>query len=220
MLTNAKLLTNIFSMRNIALALIATSAMAYAKSGSYISGSIGLNKLSDVNGTAKSELDRVSFLYDASHKTGYRTGIAFGYNFDEYFALEFNTEYNANKIQNSTLRSDTSPSIAVDIFKGDSTNALLSFVNGYFFIPHGISALERLKPYVGAGVGYGYVVTKGNILSESTTSSGTILQGLIGAKYNINDRFDVFSDLRYASGKFGQIKYQSTSIRIGGALKF
>jgi opacity protein-like surface antigen len=173
--------------------LLATSSIASAKEGAYVSANVGLG------GLHKMDSDK--------HDAGFRGGFALGYNINDSFAVEFNLQHQSNNIQKY-------PSAMTN-----ATNATIGFVNGYYFLPVG----EKFKPYVGAGIGYGSAgqISKFNGLSLSYNA--LVLQGIVGAKYELCANWDVFADLTYGHGflmtSATNVDYRPYGVRLGAAFK-
>lgn len=172
------------------IALLAISSIASAKDGTYISGNVGIGGLGGTRGDK----------FDA----GFRGGVAFGYDFNDSFALEFNLQHQSNNV------------------KGAKPSALFNhtaaLVNGYYFIP----GLDKLKPYIGLGLGYGvaYIAqpaTSGNV---KYFSDSVIVQGLLGARYELTSAF-VFADVTYGYSEMTKAaKYTPYGLRLGAGYKF
>lgn len=212
-------LIHLFMRIKLALLLTTISSMSYAKGGTYFSTNVGLGFMADTSGTSKTDFDKVDLRYTGSYHPGFNIGTAVGYNFSDVFALELSTEYNSNKTKHEELHA-VNPSqealFRLNHLKSDRHDTIMSFVNGYYLIPHGNSPL---KPYIGAGIGYAYAISYSNVTSGGITQDGLVAQGLIGLKYELTDRFDLFTDFRYVYGKLGNYKYQLGTIRIGTSFK-
>ena len=171
-------------------ALLAVSSMAFAKDGAYVSFNTGI---ADVKGP------------DSVNK-GLRLGAAAGYNIGEQFAVELNYQFQKN----------------TGLFTDGSGSARLNnhqvFVNGYAFIPHSIQGLEKLKPYVGVGVGMLRVNAKAE--GETVKYNRFAVQGIVGAKYEICETFDAFADFTYSYSKIEGNSYKPYGLRVGAAYKF
>ena len=146
---------------------------------------------------------------EQSFDAGFRGGFAFGYNIADSFAVEFNLQHQSNKLTNDN--------------DGGILNSTIGFVNGYYFIP----GLDKLKPYIGAGFGYGSVSANDNTMKGLSETSGVFaLQGILGAKYEMCDKWDFFADLTYGHGFMLNSSsagissdYKPYGLRLGAAFK-
>lgn len=135
------------------------------------------------------------------YNEGLRLGAAVGHSFGEMFAIELNYQFQRNT---SSVYADT--------------NAHNLFVNGYYFIPHTIAELEKVKPYVGVGVGMIRLIGKAD--GQSMSANRISYQGTVGAKYEICSMYDVFADLTYGYSSIGGDSYKPYGLRVGGSYKF
>lgn len=215
-------------MCKLILILIVISSVSYAKSGPYVSADVGIG-IPQQTRNFFTIVDRYSMNHiehRSTYQHGLHTGIAFGYNFGNSFALEFNAEYNTNKMKNSRLfildeynfqtKAFTQyDDVYNEKFRAYKNDTIISLVNGYYFIPF----VKGLKPYIGTGLGYICSMFYDNEASYAKSKSGIAIQYLVGIKYGISNRFDIFTDFRHLYGDLHNYKYQLSTVRIGASFK-
>lgn len=118
---------------------------------------------------------------------GYRAGFSFGYHWTDALSTEITWDYITNSGESSF--SDGS-----NFSKGDYSSRL-HFLNTYYHF----RSTERLRPYVGAGIG---IVQEIDIDLEDSTGErsfsddgGLGYQVIVGAEYRIDDKWGLNLEL-------------------------
>ncbi|MEM8997712.1 MAG: porin family protein [Acidobacteriota bacterium] len=185
---------SIFSATARSIAFVCASAVTLGAAPSadgaekYVKLVAGFGDLDD-GGTLEVDDPRFSSTADASYDQGFRSGLAFGWRFDDRFALELEYLYSTNDFD-TVLFSD-----GQRFEEGNYASVVIS-ANAYTFFRRG----ESLRPYVGAGVGWVQEVDVdfergGEEISFETDDFG--FQAMAGLLWDVNDRWSLDLQARY-----------------------
>jgi len=145
----------------------------------YIQGGGGLNWALDQDFTFGGATET------AEYELGWLAGGAAGYAWNNGFRTEFEATYRSNEL---------------DAPSGRLTDGSVDSIGLMFNILYDIDTGSAITPYLGGGVGAGYVdydYTAGPIGSYQDDTWGVALQGIAGVSYAVTDNVDVFADYRY-----------------------
>lgn len=181
-------LTSLLSL--LAFLSTASASTAGAQDGFYLSTFTGLAIQNDQNSTGNGQS------LDLSLDNGFVIGGAIGYGLPVGgFRVELEIAYRENDISAGTLLSD--PTLA---FTGDNSS-LGAFANVLYDFD---DIFGVVTPYIGAGVGIGGV--ESDVIQQAAlddvrfggpTRTEFLYQGIVGATFPLNDRFDLFAEGRY-----------------------
>jgi opacity protein-like surface antigen len=148
----------------------------------YLSGSLGASFPNEVT-LAPSGVSLPFAPPSIGLNTAFQGNIAAGYQWKQARAeLELgHGSYGANSVN---FLGESSP-------VSGSVDATTLMVNGYWDIPTG----SKWSPYLGAGIGVGFVNVKDNI--ESVNGTALALQGKAGVQYEVARKSNVFVELKY-----------------------
>lgn len=168
----------------------------------YLTGFAGYTKLDDYNFDFINNATGARFAYKASLDDGYSVGAAVGYKLNEYIRFEGEYAYSNNDFGNK-YRSAT--------FIGRNTSGDVTIQSLMANVWLG-TRLGALKPYIGGGIGYGWVdgdlkVSNGAGNQFGGDDSGFAYQLGAGVGYQINNNLDL--ELGYRWKKVEDIKLSS-----------
>ena len=130
-------------------------------------------------------------------ENGYRVGGAVGYLFNRHLRGEVELSYTRNSLDTLDAVSFAFPAGTGPLPAKGSATTLSGMVNGYASLP-----LDRLRPYIGAGIGYTRVASHG--------------AGFVGFPGETNDAASAFSWQLMAG-----LGYQLTpNLELGGRYRF
>lgn len=165
---------------------------------------------------------------DGSYDTGFVAGAAVGYEINDRFSAELEWDYRTNGLDQYKFSDGT------NFNEGDLSSNII-FLNGFYhFQP---VASSKLRPYVGAGLGY---VQEIDIDLQPAGGSETSYEGdanfayqfMAGAQYALNDNWSINSELRYTrvdsiefkqedgSAKLNDIDYDPVTVMAGVSYHF
>ncbi|MEO1083217.1 MAG: OmpW family outer membrane protein [Acidobacteriota bacterium] len=178
--------------RSIAFVLASTVILGTAPTADaaekYVKLVAGFGDLDD-GGTLEVDDPRFSSTADASYDLGIRSGLAFGWRFDDRFALELEYLYSTNDFD-AAVFSDGQR------FEDGNYASVVISANAYTFFRRG----ESVRPYVGAGLGWVQEVDvdfeRGDEeISFQTDDFG--FQAMAGLLWDVNDRWSLDLQARY-----------------------
>ena len=163
---------------------------------------------------------------DTDSDGGFLAGGAVGYNFTNNIAAELAWDY----ITNDTTATFSDGTRSTD---GDFSSSIF-FLNGFYkFDP---VSNTKIRPYLGAGIGYVEEIDMDLKIGPSETSYSSdgdfAYQIMAGASYPITDRFDFNTDIRYVrvdsvdlereggTGKLKSVDYDPVILTLGASYKF
>jgi len=125
---------------------------------------------------------------DASYDVGYLSGFALGWRFDERWSAELELNYRTNDIDEVDQGGGST------IEEGDYASLAIT-ANGYYTFRPG----ERLRPYIGAGLGLMQEIDADFGPDEIEAEQGNlfVFQLMAGASYQISDPLSVSLEARY-----------------------
>jgi outer membrane protein len=158
---------------------------------------------------------------------GWGFGGALGYNINDNISTELAWDYMTN---GATTKFTDGTKLDGD---GDFSSSIF-FVNGiYKFNP---ITSHKIRPYLGAGVGYVDEIdldTKKNNIETSYSTDGELAwQAIAGVEYPLNNKWSLNGDVRYVNvssldlknesgtGTLKNVDYNPTSLMLGITYKF
>jgi opacity protein-like surface antigen len=90
-------------------------------------------------------------------------------------------------------------------------NLTTAFVNGYYDIATG----SKFRPYLGAGIGLGFISDQDNGLSGFDYGTSFAYQGKVGVQYEVVKKGNAFVEFRYVGLTGYTSKKNNTEIEIG-----
>ncbi len=111
--------------------------------------------------------------------SGYSYGAAFGVNFTSNWSVEGEVAYYKSEYTG---------------YEPNHNDLLNLSVNGYYTFETG----GQLKPYVGAGIGYGRVGYDGDV---DQSNWGFTYQGIAGVRFALSGNVDFFGEYRYVASQ-------------------
>lgn len=85
------------------------------------------------------------------------------------------------------------------------------FVNGYYDIP----TKSKFRPYLGAGIGLGFISDQDNGLNGFDYGTSFAYQGKLGVQYEVVKKGNAFVEFRYVGLTGYTSKKNNTEIEIG-----
>lgn len=186
------MLTNTSRMIFCALSLACFSTSAFTSPSPkkvYAHGFGGVTVLPVMDSTANDNVGAVR----KDDKAGYNAGLALGYEAGQN-RFEIETTYQRASNKNLTINGVT-PS------KAKGRTSALAFLFNALYDVHQLEPYVHVTPYLGAGVGYAYVIT--GLDSDPTynvrltgASNALAYQGILGFKTPIAEGLDLTADYR------------------------
>ncbi|MEQ9811860.1 MAG: P44/Msp2 family outer membrane protein, partial [Azospirillaceae bacterium] len=166
----------------------------------YIQGGGGLNFADDIQLTPPQDPGEfIDFGYDL----GFLAGGAVGYRWDNGFRTELEGVYRHNEFDVLCGPLDGPAAVCIDadnpaLGQSGITNEVSS-IGIMFNILYDIDTGTAITPYLGGGVGAGYVDWEYALggMNVSIDGWGVALQGIAGVSYALSDSFELFTDYRY-----------------------
>jgi len=197
---NTKSLIKITSIATIATLSIGQAQAEYAnKSGGiYFAGNIGFNTVDDssfsVSGGPAAGND-----VDVDYDTGYKVGVAVGYDLTNSFGAPVRVELELSRQDNDADGIDfTGNALANEINVGGGFSSTNLIANGYYDIGN----YSGFTPYVGAGIGVAFTdvdVRYGpnGVVQVNDNDTNLALQAILGVSYAISSSLTATVDVRY-----------------------
>lgn len=214
------------SAKYIALALstlLATPALA--EGNYYIKPHLGLSIVQD-NDLAQTGVAAPGAEGDGSYDTGFAAGLAFGYRYGNGWSAEIDWEYRSNDNDEVSFTDGTrfdNGDIASNVF----------YLNGYYTFEE---AVGRLRPYVGAGLGWVQEIDldleSGGIETSYSGDGDIVWQLMVGAEADIARNWRLQGGLRYGritgvdldaengAGKIKNLDYETWTVAVGVVYDF
>jgi opacity protein-like surface antigen len=166
----------------------------------YLSGSLGASFPNDV--TLAQDGDSLSIGRD----TAFQGNIAAGYQWKQARA-ELELGHGSYGINSINFLDESIPA-------SGSVDATTLMVNGYWDIPTG----SKWRPYLGAGIGVGFVNAKSENDEELVNGTALALQGKAGVQYEVTKKGNAFLEVKYqniggfsSDSDFGSIDVDSSN---------
>lgn len=214
------------SAKYLALALATLLATpAFAEGNYYIKPHLGLSTVQD-NDLAQAGVATPGAEGDGSYDTGFATGVAFGYRYGNGWSAEIDWEYRSNDNDEVSFTDGTrfdDGDIASNVF----------YVNGYYTFEE---AFGRLRPYVGAGLGWVQEIDldleSGGIETSYSGDGDIAWQLMVGAEADIAENWRIQGGLRYGritgvdlaaengAGKIKDLDYETWTVGVGVVYDF
>jgi len=95
--------------------------------------------------------------------------------------------------------------------RGGKINLTTAFVNGYY----DIATRSKFRPYLGAGIGLGFISDQDNGLNRFDYGTSFAYQGKVGVQYEVVKKGNAFVEFRYVGSTGYTSKKNNTEIEIG-----
>jgi len=203
----------------LATALTASDAYGSDDRGWFVRPYVGSTTLNDISGNA-TEVDGITGRTNIQPDTGIVSGMGVGFRYNQKISSEVVWEYRRN---------DTQINLGDDPVANSGDYASNAFyLNGHY----NLGDYQNWQPYIGGGVGWLQEVDMdierdGNEISFSG-SGQTGYQVFAGVKYDINDQWQLNSEVRYAdfgsvalkgedgaTGEIGELEYSPLTVQLG-----
>lgn len=166
----------------------------------YVSGSVGLAFPGDVNVTESGVSG------DLSLDSGFQLTAAGGYQ-QKNTRAEVEVSFRSPGADKLTV-SGTETNLTGNV------NQTTFLVNGYYDIP----TKSKLRPYVGAGIGFGLIspdIKSGGNKAETSNGTSFAYQGKIGVEYEVVKKGNAFVEFKYLGLTGYTSKKNDTEIEFG-----
>lgn len=138
----------------------------------------------------------IDALYQDHTKTGFNFGGVIGYQFANFLRADISVDYTRNHFTGGTAKPDLMG--ATTPIAEHNINQVHVLFNGYFQYPIAQTGY-KLRPYIGAGIGYGHLgeavhitnPANTNITSSIKANGGLAWQVSLGANYNLAGNLDL-----------------------------
>lgn len=196
------------------------TAPALADGNYYIKPHLGISIVQD-NDFDQAGVAAAGAGGDGSYDNGFATGLAFGYRYGNGWSAELDWEYRRNDNDGVAFADGTrfdDGDIASNIF----------YLNGYYTFEEGFG---RLRPYVGAGLGWVQEIDldleSGGVETSYSGDGDIAWQLMVGAEADIADNWRMQGELRYGrvagvdldaesgAGRIRDLDYDTWTIGLG-----
>lgn len=183
---------------------LAAPAMAQEKAGLYANLYLGSSSLSS-NTLSESRPALALLSGSASYGNGLGAGGALGYRYGNGWAAELAWDYRRHNLKR-----------VGGVATGGDFASNTYFVNGYYrFAKTGM-----VRPFVGLGLGWTQEIDidieRGGQQLSYSRSGSTALQAIVGAEYELSERWSLVGDLRWM--RVGPGSFKPENAAAGGAL--
>lgn len=211
----------------VALSIIPLAQAAHAEDGKKFYGKLtgGLSVLGDQK-FSQTGVAGAGATGTGEYSAGWLAGGALGYRITDNWSTEVAWDYRNNGADKTTFSDGSS------INDGDFASAFF-FANGYYRFDPVMNT--KLRPYVGAGIGWGEVdMDLKNAAGTERSYSDTVVAGQImaGVEYPIAQNWDFSTEVRYmnvsnmklsqenGNGRITNVDYDPVTVGVGLTYNF
>lgn len=174
-----------------------TSPLAVAENTKwYVKPYLGLSNISDQQGTLVQGANSTEITTNTD--SGFNSGIALGYQYNEHYSTELGWEYRSSDTASQLSANDNS-------YGGNYASSLF-FLNGFYHL----QSSSAWTPYIGAGLAWVQEVDldlEFNDAEQSYSGDGdTGYQLMLGVDYAISSKWQANAELRYLA--IGDVELQ------------
>lgn len=200
-------------------ALCSSASSAAELNGWYLEPYFGVSSLSDQTGRADAS-NNITGVVETVIDTGFVSGIALGYAYNEHYSAEVSWEYRSNDSESILAATGQS-------YDGNYASSVV-YINGYYHFDQ----RGGWRPYIGAGLGWAQEIDldlEESGVERSFSGDGDIIMQLIlGTDYELQENWNLTTELRYGlissiemageeniTGSLSEFDYNPLTISVG-----